>query len=280
MLSMRIVSGLVFFTLIFVGIFVPHMEFLLLLLLLFGTLMGIHEFLHFGIEKPVTFLLWLTLGAGALMLINAWDTRYGYEYSFVIISLTTVIAMAYMTWTTYPNVMEQIASVAAALIYVALPLSLILAIWRQAVSAGTDSPQHYIIFLVLVTWASDIGAFFTGRFFGKHKLAPRISPGKTVEGFLGGIVFTLIVAAVMKLTWNNIGRIFGWGEVLTLAFLFSIIAPWGDLAESRIKRSRGIKDSGRTFTGHGGMLDIIDSLLFTTIFYYAYLKFFRDFELF
>jgi phosphatidate cytidylyltransferase len=76
----------------------------------------------------------------------------------------------------------------------------------------------------------------------------------------------------LKLCWDNFGRIFpSWGEVLLLALVFSVLGPLGDLCESRFKRLSGVKDSGKTFTGHGGMLDIIDSLLFTTIFYYGYL---------
>jgi phosphatidate cytidylyltransferase len=160
-------------------------------------------------------------------------------------------------------------------IYVALPLAFCTLIWLKPIHAQNENDPHYLIFLVAVTWSGDIGAYFFGRLFGRHKLAPRISPGKTVEGFIGGILLTLIVAIMMKLCWNNMNRIFAWQEIIFLALAFSIIGPIGDLAESWLKRSSGIKDSGRTFTGHGGMLDIIDSILFTTVFYYGYLLIFH-----
>ncbi|MEN6627974.1 MAG: phosphatidate cytidylyltransferase [Candidatus Sumerlaeia bacterium] len=283
MLSMRLLSGIVFFILFFVGLFAPHMQFLLVVLLAFGALMGVHEFIYFSREKPPRWLVRLTLVAALAMLVNAY--WFHYEYTFIVISLAAVLALGIITFTDDPNPTDHASRAIMSLIYVAMPLSLIMAIWHTlSGKPDFDSPQHYIIFLVLVTWSSDIGAYFVGRAFGKHKLAPKISPGKTIEGLAGGVAMTLLVAVCMKLFWNNIDRIFpgpkGWFEVLGLAIAFSLIGPWGDLAESRMKRSTGVKDSGQTFTGHGGMLDIIDSLLFTTIVFYAYLKFFRDFSLF
>ncbi len=273
MLSMRIISSAIFFVLFFVALFVPQMELLMLLLLALGAVAGIHEFMGFGRQRPERPLLALAMASGLALLVNAY--WFHYQYAFLIIGVMSVLALAWATLPDRPLAAERVGLAVTSVIYVALPLSLIMAIWRRGVIGEVDSPQHYIIFLVLVTWASDIGAFFVGRAFGRHKLAPTISPGKTVEGLLGGVASTLLVAIAMKLLWDNIDRIFSWGEVLGLALVFSLAGPWGDLAESRLKRSAGIKDSGQTFTGHGGMLDIIDSLLFTTIIYYAYLRFFH-----
>jgi phosphatidate cytidylyltransferase len=112
-----------------------------------------------------------------------------------------------------------------------------------------------LLWVFLVTWATDIGAFFAGRRFGKHKLAPSISPNKTVEGLAGGAV----AAALFGGTWV-------WGTglnpvLIVLAPLFALAAQAGDLFESGMKRQAGIKDSGNWLPGHGGILDRLDGLV-------------------
>lgn len=276
MVSMRIISGLIFFALFLLGLFAPGFGWALPIILLGTCLAGIHEFMHFGQSKPQRpFITLAQVGATAL-LADAYFFQL--DHALLIIGLVIVVAMALGLLYEKPNIAEMAGLSVIGMFYVAFPLALIFLIWLKPLHAAPlirRDAQHYLIFLVATTWSSDIGAFFLGRFFGKHKLAPRISPGKTVEGFIGGILMTVLVAVCMKLFWNNIDRIFNWTEVLALAILFSVIGPIGDLAESRLKRNVGIKDSGRTFTGHGGMLDIIDSLLFTTIFYYGFLLFFH-----
>jgi phosphatidate cytidylyltransferase len=107
--------------------------------------------------------------------------------------------------------------------------------------------------------SGDTGAYYAGRFFGKHKLAPAISPAKTLEGFAGGIVLTLIVALIFQLFFLSA---YGLLPMLILALITAVVAPLGDLFESMQKRVAGVKDSGRLLPGHGGMLDRIDALLF------------------
>ncbi len=112
-----------------------------------------------------------------------------------------------------------------------------------------------LLWVFLVTWATDIGAYFVGRALGRTKLAPSISPGKTVAGLYGGIaVATLIAGAWVLLT--DLGR---W--LLLFAPLFSLAAQAGDLFESWMKRRAGVKDSGTWLPGHGGMLDRLDGLV-------------------
>jgi phosphatidate cytidylyltransferase len=117
---------------------------------------------------------------------------------------------------------------------------------------------------VLLTWSSDTAAYFTGRAFGRRKLIPKVSPGKTVEGAIGALVGTAIVAVLY--TWV-LGRFqvnqLGIGAALAFGVLISVAAQVGDLAESLLKRDAGVKDSGTLFPGHGGVLDRVDSLLFT-----------------
>jgi len=126
--------------------------------------------------------------------------------------------------------------------------------------------EWLIFFLLLVTWASDTGAYLVGTLYGRHRLAPTISPKKTVEGLVGGLIGAIIVAYAAR--WWFLPELSGL-DCLVLATLLTITGLWGDLTESAMKRSVGMKDSGGILPGHGGMLDRLDSLLFTApVFYY------------
>jgi phosphatidate cytidylyltransferase len=132
---------------------------------------------------------------------------------------------------------------------------------------GTVSSGALLLMLpLLVTWASDIGAYAVGRTMGKHKLIPLVSPGKTVEGAIGGLIASVIVAwafgngvlrpaAQLGFKWYPLG-------LILFGVVVSVAAQVGDLAESLLKREAGVKDSSRILPGHGGILDRLDSLFF------------------
>jgi phosphatidate cytidylyltransferase len=112
-----------------------------------------------------------------------------------------------------------------------------------------------LLWVLIVTWSTDIGAYFAGRRFGKRKLAPSISPNKTVEGLWGGVAAAFLFGAVWVLaTGLN-------ATLLVLAPIFALAAQGGDLFESRMKRQAGVKDSGNWLPGHGGLLDRLDGLV-------------------
>jgi phosphatidate cytidylyltransferase len=126
--------------------------------------------------------------------------------------------------------------------------------------ANGPRPVAHILFLVFVIASNDIGAYFVGRGFGRRRLAPLVSPQKTVEGFLGGLLLGAVVASVLAVfpPWESIGI----GKALVTAVFVGILAPIGDLAESMVKRALDVKDMGSVLPGHGGMLDRIDGFLF------------------
>lgn len=126
-------------------------------------------------------------------------------------------------------------------------------------------------FFFLTLMGSDSGAFFTGKFFGKHKLAPKISPGKTWEGFIGGFVSSLLFAALA--TYLFFPEL-PFRASLPLAGVMSIIGVVGDLAESAMKRGSDVKDAANILPGHGGFLDRLDSLLFNAPILYYFAKFY------
>lgn len=124
---------------------------------------------------------------------------------------------------------------------------------------------YFFVSSIGIPWFSDSGAYFAGVFLGKHKLCPRVSPNKTVEGFVGGIfagtLSSLIIAFVFSLIFNEL--YFNYGLVLLVGLSVSVVSVLGDLSFSLVKRSCGIKDYGSIFPGHGGFLDRFDSVIFS-----------------
>ena len=119
---------------------------------------------------------------------------------------------------------------------------------------------HWVILFLLINWAGDSAAYFVGRKYGKKKLYPLISPGKSVEGAIGGLGGSLVVALLYKFIFFHHLSILG---AITTALFVGVFAQIGDLCESLIKRAYGIKDTGHILPGHGGMLDRFDGVLFT-----------------
>jgi phosphatidate cytidylyltransferase len=132
---------------------------------------------------------------------------------------------------------------------------------------GIESAWHgtALVFApVLLTWASDTSAYFAGRRWGRRKLIPKVSPGKTVEGSVGAVVGTILVAALYSWVLGQFGTYrLDLGSAVVFGLGISVAAQVGDLAESLLKRDAKVKDSGALFPGHGGVLDRVDSLLFT-----------------
>lgn len=127
-----------------------------------------------------------------------------------------------------------------------------------------------VFFVLLVTWAGDAAAYYAGKTWGSRPLAPRLSPNKTVEGFLGGLIAAPLIAWLSHLWFFPAVTPV---DCLVLGMLFTVLGLLGDLSESALKRYAGVKDSGSLIPGHGGMLDRVDSLLLNAPVFYYYMKF-------
>jgi len=148
-------------------------------------------------------------------------------------------------------------------VYAALPLALLILIDMR------PKGPIWIFFLLIVVFAGDTGAFYFGRLLGRHKLYEAVSPNKTWEGAIGGLVASIMAASLF---FRLIGPCTLDLKVLILVVILSIAGQVGDLCESMLKRNHGVKDSGRLLPGHGGILDRIDGLLFAIPVLYVYLR--------
>lgn len=240
----------------------------------------------------VPFFTWIVMGViAALAGIGVWEYASLAEAKdlrpavvlMIVIAVSEVISffisIKYLTWQLLPLLVlflgliaffiYHFRGVSAALVhlaveffgvcYVAVPLSLMLGILYLAPS------RWWLVFLLLVTKMTDVGAYFIGKLWGKHKLAPSLSPKKTIEGALGGFIAALLASLAMSGIgqWMNIkGFHLSYFDALWLGGLLSILGQIGDLSESLLKRDAFVKDSNR-LPGLGGVLDLLDSLLLT-----------------
>ena len=132
---------------------------------------------------------------------------------------------------------------------------------------GLESGRDWVFFALFVTFASDSAAYFIGRAWGRHPLAPDISPKKTLEGAVGGIIGAIIAGLLLVLILD---LPIGYGVATLLAIAVSVFGQIGDLLESLFKRNMGVKDSGKSMPGHGGFLDRIDSVVLAGVVVYYY----------
>lgn len=172
----------------------------------------------------------------------------------------------------------NIATTFLGIVYIGVPLGLFVRVMFFFTFDGMQDPHMqgswWIIYLVAVTKSADIGGYFVGSHFGKRKLALKLSPNKTLEGALGGLLASMCVSLLICFLGKQFGRIFhefSYAQFLGLGAVMGILGQIGDLAESFLKRDAGVKDSN-SIPGVGGILDMIDSLLFTAPVVYIFLR--------
>ncbi|MFJ5092317.1 phosphatidate cytidylyltransferase [Streptomyces sp. NPDC088674] len=193
----------------------------------------------------------IPLAAGGVAMIVAGYVR-GAEGAWVAMALTALVVLLWRMFQPPEGYLRDVTAGVFATFYVPF-----LATFVALLLTADDGPRRVLLFLVL-TVVSDTGAYAVGWRFGTHKLAPRISPGKTREGLLGAVSFAMVAGALLMQFMIDDGQ---WWQGLLLGLAVAGSATLGDLGESMIKRDLGIKDMGTLLPGHGGIMDRLDSLL-------------------
>lgn len=262
MLLYRVLSALVGIPLIVLAVW--HGGLTLILLVGLIVILGLREMTGMLTRLEIKPSPWLAYAGGLIMAGGAYLYREGYPGPTitVILFLNLIAVIAF-----YPKYSLLDASVTlAGTLYVGLLNYLYL---LRTLPDG----WIWLIFMLAGTWSSDTFAYFVGRAFGKRRVAPVLSPKKTVEGMIGGIFGSTAAGFAFALIYPFLPVI----EILVLGFLIGVAAFVGDLLESALKRQAGVKDAGNLIPGHGGVLDRFDSALFTAplVYYYALLLIIR-----
>lgn len=267
----RIITALWFVSLLVIVVWFGGQQGFTALMVVFGILAAFEFYRMVAMSKtpPFTYfgLIWTAffILSRNSELLSLFETRFG-SGSLMPLLLTSAVVLpligllprrqkegAFATW----------AWTIAGIFYAGWLLSYLVAL------RGLDAGKNWVFFALFTTWASDTTAFFIGRRFGRHKLAPNISPGKTWEGTIGGIVGAVIMS-ILFFTPTPFHLPIVYWQAIVLSLLVSILGQVGDLVESLLKRNMGVKDSGRLMPGHGGILDRLDSIIFAGVVVYYY----------
>jgi phosphatidate cytidylyltransferase len=225
------------------------------------AVLALHEFLALGKAKgydvPRVLCIAIMLVIMASFILKDLSVELGVFTALLVIPAWYVVARK--------NLEDSLPSSAIAV----LATTYVGMLGGSLIRLRNDFPEgsKLVFFLLLVVWLGDSGAYYVGKTFGKHKLSPRISPKKTVEGLAGGIAASVITAVVIHLTFF---KAFPLVHAIIAGVILSFAGVVGDLAESMWKRSAAVKDSGTLIPGHGGFLDRFDSILFTAPILYTY----------
>ncbi len=218
---------------------------------------GIPIFKYVGILIGITF---------PISIYRSFEPTKGWELVFII-AVVLLIFILQFTRRESNQAIVGVSTTIFGILYISWAFSFLM---KLKLISDTTLPSGSLLvaFLLLVTKSGDIGAYFVGTYFGKHHLIPRISPKKSVEGAVGGFIFSVAFAILSKHYLPTVPIV----HLIILGCLLGILAQVGDLSESLIKRDCQVKDSGNLIPGLGGMLDLIDSILFTAPTLYLYVK--------
>ena len=282
----RLISTVILWTVVLASLFsgirwLSDFVFLAAMVLLAAA--GLHEFYGFVQCKGWTCFRWWGLGGGVLLMVGTFlhcTGRLGihsspsrandFEASFLILFVLG-LCLRHLFDRHAKEGLLAIGTTLLGLMYVPYLLNFIQKLNYFPVLTPGDG-AFYVVYFIVVTKFSDMGAYITGSLLGRHKMIPRISPGKTWEGFAGAILFSTAASLVFGHLAH--GHLVGmtWYHAAVLGVMLSMGAVVGDLIESSFKREAGMKDSGRLFPGIGGILDLLDSLLFNAPLMYLYLR--------
>lgn len=226
-----------------------------------------HEYISI-VLKGLNPVAWFTVGAAVVMPFL--PVAMPVNATQLAVGLTGIVLFAGWTWHLLRGPLTEApvrsAHLLTAFLYGSGGLTALSALREQG------DGGWWVVAALVITWGNDTSAYFAGRFLGKHKLYPEVSPNKTWEGFAGGFVGAIGFLFIQRaFFFTGLSVI----DCLVLGALGSVLGPAGDLCESMLKRAYGVKDSGRIIPGHGGMLDRIDALIFNAPMVLLYVQFAR-----
>ena len=273
----RVASSFLFFALLLFGLysgksFAPHV---VLAIVAGATWIGTREYYLLARRRKMRPSPWPGGVAALAYLADAYFLEFEHFVHIFIVCFWILL----LTQVFFKRLERSLANTAVSLfgsVYVGLPLAVALYVFRHGASAWGLAYEHagsnLLMFLILTAWATDIGGYCIGKPLGRHKLTPVLSPNKSIEGLVGGGALAVASGLLLRWLWPHMDEMISWGEAVLLPLAFTAIGTVGDLAESAFKRDAGVKDSGKTYTGHGGMLDVLDSLLLCAPVFYLYLE--------
>ena len=253
------------------GSFLPQVkqQYLFYGLITFFTVVGLYECIRI-MKFDNSIYKWLVFPVAAIVYYR-FTKRFFYHGFFFDLDFSemmslALILIAVVTLFKYSRELYfENGKLIFTVVYVTLPFAFSLGLPKFSTLDSSKTFTLEIFMLFVLIWSSDTFAYLTGKFFGKHKMAPRISPKKTWEGFAGGVVLTLILGFFVEQHFADLR-----GNWMVVGFLVSVFAPLGDLVESQLKRSFAVKDSGNIIPGHGGVLDRLDSFIICVPVVYLY----------
>ncbi|HEX8473309.1 MAG TPA: phosphatidate cytidylyltransferase [Pyrinomonadaceae bacterium] len=273
----RIITAAVVLPVLIASIVFPPLHFVFVLLAAAATCAGLYEFWWLARKRGAKPDVVVGYASAAAMLSAFYFNTI--EWLVVIIPALVIASLVaeMLRGAPFEKMIESSGATVLGVLYVVLLGGHLVAVRTgfQEPTIAQDYPQlstHLLSFFFLVLMGSDTGAYYMGRAFGHHKLAPTISPGKTWEGAIGGMLTSLLMATLAHFWFF---RELPLQAALPLAALMNVLGVVGDLTESALKRSAGAKDAANLLPGHGGFLDRLDSLLFNAplIYYFARLYF-------
>jgi phosphatidate cytidylyltransferase len=240
------------------------------LLLEFAIFIGLYEFYRMIEKGGLGCYKWLGIVIGLLLsfaIFRGAYTNLAIAASIIILFIIRIIEGNNPPTPPFNKGGQGGFSYVSNTIFGILYVSLLMSYMALIRNSG-DNGRELIFFILLVTWMGDTTAYYGGMSLGKHKLAPAISPKKTIEGAIIGLLGSIIGAVIAKFWFLDISVL----NAVAAGILVGVFGQFGDLSESLIKRNLQVKDSGGIIPGHGGMLDRVDSLLFSApVFYYYYI---------
>jgi phosphatidate cytidylyltransferase len=279
----RSVSFIILWTILLTALFSKHKfisDSVFLVIVVFLALTGLAEFYGIVEKRDLICFKWWGLFGGLLLMVGTFLNLTGvighsgsparvndFETSFLILFVLGLCLRQFFSRSNTAGILA-ISTTLFGLMYVPWLLNFI-----QKINYFPGVQGHYyLLYFIVITKFSDTGAYLVGSLIGRHKMIPRISPGKTWEGFGGALGVSVLVSLGFFYYLGDRMRGMTWMHAVILGLLLGLAAVVGDLIESIFKREAGIKDSGKFFPGIGGILDLLDSLLFNAPIMYLYLR--------